>query len=180
MLMTNFDDVVTERLDLIAIAPAMLLSEKAGDGRLAEWIGCAVPANWPLEPWEPHVFDLLLAQYERRPEQIAWHRYIGLREADGTRTLIGAVGSFWRETAPAECEIGWGILPQFERRGLATEASRALIELIRGDGQIQSVIAHTYPHLRGSIRVMEKCGFVYEGAGEEEEGTVRYRLRLRG
>ena len=178
MLIDTFADVVTPRLDLIAITPAMLLSEKAGDGRLAEWIRCRIPLSWPPEHWEPHVYDILLAQYERVPEQISWHRYVALRGEDETRTLVGAVGSFWRETAPAECEMGWGMLPGFEGRGLATEAAHALLEVIRADMQIESVVAHTFPRLVGSVRVMEKCGFVYEGPGEEE-GTVRYRLPLR-
>ncbi len=178
MFSSECGDVVTPRLDLIAITPAALLSEKAGDGRLGEWIKCVVLANWPPEHWEPHVLDVLLAQYELVPEQMAWHRYMALREADGRRTLIGALGSFWREAAPAECEMGWGVLPEFEGRGLATEAARALIEVIRESEGIESVVAHTFPRLRGSVRVMEKCGFVYEGPGEEE-GSVRYRLRLR-
>lgn len=178
MEMGTYADLVTPRLELIAIAPAALLSERAGDGRLPELIGCLVPANWPPEHWEPHVFDILLAQYERRPEQVAWHRYVALREADGRRTLIGATGSFWRESAPEECEIGYGLLPEYEGRGLATEAARALIEVIREDDEIRSVVAHTFPKLVGSVRVMEKCGFLFEGPGEEE-GTLRYRLQLR-
>lgn len=40
------------------------------------------------------------------------------------------------------------------------------------------VIAHTLPDLRPSIRVMEKCGFVFAGHGPLEDGieTVRYEL----
>jgi len=178
MTVPAYEDVVTQRLALIAITPTMLLSERAGDGRLGELIGCVVPAKWPPEHWEPHVFEVLLAQYERQPEQMAWQRYVVFREADGGRVLIGSVGAFWRETAPAECEIGYSILPPFEGRGLATEAARALIALIREDARITSVMAHTYPRLGGSVRVMERCGLVYEGPGEEV-GTVRYRLRLR-
>ncbi|HMI75912.1 MAG TPA: hypothetical protein VK495_14505 [Steroidobacteraceae bacterium] len=34
------DDIITSRLSLIAITPAMLLSEKNGDGRLGELIQC--------------------------------------------------------------------------------------------------------------------------------------------
>ncbi len=37
-----------------------------------------------------------------------------------------------------------------------------------------SIIAHTFPSLLGSIRVMEKCGLTFEGEGEEA-GTIRYQ-----
>ncbi len=177
MLLDHHEDLRTPRLALIAITPAMLVSEQSADQKLGALIGCAVPPNWPPVDWEPHVLDILLQQYERCPEQVSWHRYVALVNQDGTRSLIGMTGAFWRETSPAECEIGYSILPPHERQGLATEAAQALIRLIRGNPQIKSVIAHTFPELIGSIRVMEKCGLVFEGKGEEER-TIRYRLWL--
>jgi [ribosomal protein S5]-alanine N-acetyltransferase len=172
------EEILTPRLTLIAITPAMLRTEQANDNRLGHLIHCAIPASWPPAHWEPHVLDVLLQQYELYPEQIDWHRYIAVRNADGSRTLIGTMGAFWRPTSPHECEIGYSILPSFEGRGLATEATRALIERIRSNARVNSVIAHTFPHLKGSIRVMEKCGLALDGKGEEA-GTVRYRLHLR-
>jgi RimJ/RimL family protein N-acetyltransferase len=177
MLLTQREDIITPRLALIAITPAMLKSEQADDKNLGMLIRCAIPPNWPPVDWEPHVLDTLLAQYERHPEQMAWHRYVAFLNPDGTRTLIGSMGAFWRDTSPHECEIGYTILPPYEGRGLATEGARALINLIRGDSRMTSIIAHTFPELKASIRVMEKCGLVFDGNGEEA-GTVRYRLML--
>ena len=172
------DDIVTARLSLIAITPEMLLSEKNGDGRFGELIRCVVPTNWPPEHWEPHVFDFLLKQLAEHPEQLGWPRYVSLVAADGQRTLIGTLGAFTKPGQSNECEIGYSILPPYEGMGLATEGAKALIEYLRKDERLESVIAHTFPSLTGSVRVMEKCGMVLEGEGEE--GTVRYRLRLRG
>jgi [ribosomal protein S5]-alanine N-acetyltransferase len=172
------DDIVTSRLSLIAITPEMLLSEKNGDGRLGELIQCVIPANWPLTDWEPHVYDFLLSQLAEHPEQHGWPRYVGLVEPDGQRRLIGSLGAFTKAGRPEECEIGYGILPPYEGLGFATEAARALIDYVRRDERIESVIAHTFPSLPGSIRVMEKCGLVFDGEGEEV-GTIRYRLRLK-
>ena len=76
------------------------------------------------------------------------------------------------------CEFGYEILPPYEGRGFATEGAKALIEYLRRDERIESVIGHTFPSIPASIRVMEKCGLVYDGEGEEA-GTVRYRLWLR-
>ncbi len=172
------NDIVTARLSLIAITPEMLLSEKNGDGRLGELTQCVIPANWPPTNWEPHVFDFLLTQLAEHPEQLGWPRYVSFVAEDGRRTLIGTLGAFATAADPSVCEIGYEILAPYEGRGFATEGAKALIEYLRRNERIEGVIAHTFPSLVGSIRVMEKCGMVFDGNGEEA-GTVRYRLRLR-
>ena len=178
MLLTQRDDIVTSRLTLIAITPEMLLSEKNGDGRLGELIQCVIPANWPLKDWEPHVFDFLLAQLAEHPEQLGWPRYVSFVQPEGHRTLIGTLGAFTKAGRPSECEIGYSILAPYEGRGFATEGAKALIDYLRGDERLNSVIAHTFPSIPASIRVMEKCGMFFDGEGEEA-GTIRYRLLLR-
>jgi ribosomal-protein-alanine N-acetyltransferase len=178
MPLLQCDDIVTPRLALIAIMPETVWSEKAGDQRLGELIGCTIPNNWPHIDWEPHVFDFLLAQFDQHPDQIGWARYIALPFSDGSRTLIGTVGAFTKSATPNEAEIGYGLLPEFEGRGLATEAAKALVEFLRREERITSIIAHTFPSIPSSIRVMEKCGLTYDGEGEEA-GTIRYRLQLR-
>lgn len=172
------DDIVTPHLSLIAITPEMVQSEKANDHRLGELIQCAIPDNWPPVDWEPHVFDFILAQFNEHPEQIGWHRYVTLVPPNGTRTLIGCLGASSKPTNPAECEIGYSILPPFEGRGFATEGTMALIDYLRRDPQLTSIIAHTFPRLPASIRIMEKSGLTFDGPGDEE-GTIRYRLPLR-
>jgi [ribosomal protein S5]-alanine N-acetyltransferase len=177
MSLRCLDDIVTSRLSLITTTPEILRSEQAGEGRLGELIRCVVPPNWPHENWEPHVYDFLLKQLEEHPEQLGWHRYVGLVSTDGSRTLIGSLGGFTKDD-PSEAEIGYGFLPEFQGQGFATEGARALIEYLRGEEGIVSVIAHTFPSIPASLRVMEKCGMVFDGDGEEA-GTVRYRLVLR-
>jgi [ribosomal protein S5]-alanine N-acetyltransferase len=172
------EDIVTPRLSLIAVTPEMLNSEKNGDGLLGEHIQCVIPTNWPPVDWEPHVLDFLLAQFAEHPEQLGWCRYVGYVNPDGTRALIGTLGAFVRASRPSECEIGYSILAPYEGQGLATEAAQTLIAYLRGNAGLTSVIAHSFPSLPASIRIMEKCGMVFDGQGEEP-GTVRYRLELR-
>ena len=165
-------EIGTERLVLIAITPESVASEKAGDGRLAEITGAKVPGEWPPEHWEPHVFDLLLECFAADAAEVGWHRYIAL-EDDGGRTLIGTLGGFRRGS---ECEVGYSVLPQFQKRGYATEGLRAFIAWALASGLVDTVVAQTFPVLPASIRVMQKCGMEFEGKGFEE-GTVLYRLK---
>jgi RimJ/RimL family protein N-acetyltransferase len=71
-------------------------------------------------------------------------------------------------------EIGYSVVPSWQRRGLATEASRALIESAWGRGA-EVVLAHTLPHLTPSIRVLEKLGFA--AAESSEDGVLAFALR---
>ena len=55
---------------------------------------------------------------------------------------------------------------------------RALIGWAFAHQEVKKIIAHTLPGLAPSIRVMEKCGFVFAGDGNIEDGmqTIRYQL----
>ena len=163
----RYPEIRTLRLRLVAITPALL---RVDDSALGKQMGVAVPALWPPEHWEPHVFDFLEALYARAPYAIAWTRYVVTRAEPAT--LIGTLGGFPR--TETEAEVGYGILPPWQRQGLATEGLRALMEEIRQRDAVRTFSAQTYPHLVASVRVLEKCGFALAGSGDEE-GTVRYR-----
>jgi RimJ/RimL family protein N-acetyltransferase len=168
----NIPDILTARLRLVAITADMLDAESAHALRLQPLLHARVPAEWPDDNWEPHVFDYIRKQYADHPETMGWMRYVVLPGDDPV--LIGTVGAGPRKEH--EVEFGYAILKPWQRRGFATEAARTLLNEVFANPTVESVIAHTYPHLQESIRVMEKCGLVADGAGDEE-GTVRYRLR---
>ncbi len=170
---------MTARLRLVAITPEMLDEESIDPQRLAPLLQARVPAEWPDANWEPHVFDFIRRQCVEHPETRGWNRYVVLHGGNTTlngddAVLIGTVGAFPK--SDHEAEFGYAILQPWQRRGYATEAARALLDHVFAPGRVSSVIAHTFPHLPESIRVMEKCGLLPDGAGDED-GTLRYRLR---
>jgi RimJ/RimL family protein N-acetyltransferase len=178
---SHIPDIVTPRLALIPITQDSILIEQAAGGdyhRFGQTIGCNIHPEWPPADWEPHVFEFFLRQFDEHPDQLGWSRYVALPQSDGTRILIGTLGGFSKSDPPGMCEIGYGILPSFEGHGFATEGTLALIDYLRRNTGTTSIIAHTFPSLLRSIRVMEKCGLVFDGTGDEE-GTIRYRLNLR-
>jgi [ribosomal protein S5]-alanine N-acetyltransferase len=162
-------NISTARLELVAVTPESILSEQAGDGRLGETLGCRVAAEWPPEDWEPHVFVWLLNRFAEDPSSIRWGRYILLRKDVAAPVLIGTVG--------AVPEFGYAVVPEFRRRGYALEAALEMIAWVKGTGEVTQLVAHTYPELAASIRILERCGFVLEGPGKEER-TIWYRRDL--
>jgi RimJ/RimL family protein N-acetyltransferase len=93
--------------------------------------------------------------------------YVVLREGSNDRTAIGAGGFKGRPTHAGEVEVGYAILPQFQRRGFATEALRAWVEHALADPRVSVLVAHTLAGLDASIRVAANAGFRLVGPGED-------------
>lgn len=172
------EPIITPRLDLVAITPEALRSEQAADDHLAEILNCRVTSEWPHADWEPHVFELLLSTFAERPEDIGWHRYILLRpevesDSEAKPILIGSLGAFRWPSSPTEVEFGYAIIPEFRLHGYATEAAQAMLTWIEATDPSVTIMAHTYPELTGSIRILEHCDFTRQGPGTEPR-TIRF------
>ena len=168
------NDIITSRLALVAITPESLWSERSGDGLLGTINNAHVPLEWPPEQWELHVFELLIKRFGDDPTELGWHRYVALRHRDRSRTLIGTLGGFRTAQRPEKVEVGYSVLKDFQGKGYATEGTKALIDWALARSSLKMISAQTFPSLPKSIRVMEKCGMKYVGAGDEE-GSVRYQ-----
>jgi RimJ/RimL family protein N-acetyltransferase len=76
-------------------------------------------------------------------------------------------------------EVGYWISRQYWGKGIATNALAAFLE----HEQTRSLYAHVAKHNRGSLRVLEKCGFtiIGEASGESDasdEQVQEYMLKL--
>ena len=70
-------------------------------------------------------------------------------------------------------EIAYGIAPEHQGKGYATEAAEALTAYAFGSGQVRVVRAHTLPESNASGRVLTKCGFRNIGEViDPEDGLV--------
>ena len=171
LLRRGVADLKTERLRLVAITPAMLKADETGREALAQMLDAEVTPEWPPEHWEPHVYHFIARQYTDEPHTRGYHRYVLLPKGRAS-VLIGAVGGFPK--LEGDVEIGYSTVPSYQRKGYGTEAARALVDWLLKQKDVRSVSAQTYPHLPESIKVMQRCGMLYVGPGEDE-GTVRYQ-----
>lgn len=75
---------------------------------------------------------------------------------------IGICGLLKRETLD-DVDIGFAFLPQFRSQGYGSESAAAALAHGRETHRLERIVAITSPGNEGSIRLLEKIGFKYEG-----------------
>ena len=107
------------------------------------------------------------------PDQAEWYTVWIIELKD--KTMAGAL-CFKGLNEDGSAEIGYGILPEHQGRGYATEAVGAAVSWALDQPGVTRVEAETEPGNTASQRVLEKCGFVPTGtAGEEGPRFVKTR-----
>lgn len=103
----------------------------------------------------------------KMPEQHIWYTVWFMQLQDGDRPVIGDL-SFKGLQKDGSVEIGYGIKPEYQGRGLATEAVTAMTRWAITQPGVLRVEAETEPNNIASRRVLEKSGFVPNGIMGEE------------
>jgi len=87
--------------------------------------------------------------------------------------VVGKCGFKGPPGADGVVEIAYGVAPEHQGKGYATEAAAALTTYAFRDGQVRVVRAHTLPQPNASTRVLTKCGFQRVGEViDPEDGLV--------
>jgi RimJ/RimL family protein N-acetyltransferase len=87
--------------------------------------------------------------------------------------VVGTCGFKGPPGAEGTVEIAYGVAPDQQGKGYATEATEALVAHAFSAGQVRLVCAHTFAAANASARVLTKCGF--QAVGEvidPEDGLV--------
>jgi len=95
-----------------------------------------------------------------------------------TRLVIGSAAFKGPPDDAGEVEIAYGIVPDYQGRGYATEAASALVSFAFESGRVNQVRAHTLPAANASTRVLTKCGFKYTGEIVDPEDGLVWRWEL--
>ena len=112
----------------------------------------------------------MLSGCKRDPENRIWYApwKMTLKNDD---TYIGNL-SFKGPAQDNVVEIGYGILPDQEGKGYTTEAVQAMTQWAFGNADVVFVEAEIEPENRASRHILEKCGFVSNGEGQEDPRFV--------
>jgi [ribosomal protein S5]-alanine N-acetyltransferase len=104
-----------------------------------------------------------LGQAERYIRQILDNArlYYHVVELKATGQLIGIVTFLHRDYQPHP-DIGFALLPAFEKHGYALEACQAYLEEVLKTGAFANVLGITLPHNSKSINLLTKLGLGYQ------------------
>ena len=155
-------DILTENLKLLLQTPEEVLA--------------SIEAMSPSDRAE--VSPVWLARVKASTSADPWmHGFALVQRASGT--VVGSCGYKGPPGQDAVVEIAYGINPEFQGRGYATEAARALIAFAFGSGRVTLVRAHTMPTVNASTRVLTKCRFERVGEVVDPEDGLVWRWELR-
>jgi RimJ/RimL family protein N-acetyltransferase len=94
------------------------------------------------------------------------------------RLVIGCVGFKGPPDDDGLVEIAYGIVPQYQARGFATEGAAAGVRFAFADDRVRGVRAHTLPTPNASTRVLAKCGFTHVGEVVDPDDGPVWRWEL--
>jgi RimJ/RimL family protein N-acetyltransferase len=123
------------------------------------------------------IYERALSNMAQAP---AWAALLSTRlyVLDGER-VIGSGGVKAPPGSDGEVEIGYGVAPAYQGRGLATQAARALTDEALAHGA-RRVSALTAPDNTASWRLLQRIGYVRDGETiDPEDGLVWRWVRER-
>jgi RimJ/RimL family protein N-acetyltransferase len=118
-----------------------------------------------------------LAALETATETDPWRHGFALVHSE-SGLVIGNAGFTGPPDGHGIVEIAYGIVPEHQGRGYATEAAQALVAYARADARVRTVCAHTLPQTSASTRVLEKCGFRRAGQVNHSTDGLIWRWEL--
>lgn len=95
-----------------------------------------------------------------------------------THEVVGGCGFKGHPGADRIAEVAYGIAPEHQGKGYATEAAAALVAFAFSSGLVGTVRAHTIAESNASTRVLAKCGFLPGGTVHDPEDGEVWRWEI--
>ena len=149
-----------------------------GRAALAKALGVDVPNEWPPQFYDEDAVRYTLDALRQIPNHGGWTFYYLLLHATAERraTAIGTAGFKAAPDEQGEVELGYGVLPSYQRQGYATEAVHGMTAFAFANPRVHTVVGQTLPSLIPSIGVLEKAGFQFDGEGSDPQVPADQRV----
>ena len=148
--------VATPRLVLLALDARTVELMLAGDSVAAgERLGVVLPPD--IGRTSEGLLRIRLNDLRTTPEAEPWLLRV-IADRRTPRRMVGFVGFHGPPDAGGRAEVGYEVLPEYRRRGIALEATRGLLEWARGRG-VHTFVASVRPGNTASQALVARLGF---------------------
>jgi [ribosomal protein S5]-alanine N-acetyltransferase len=153
-------EIATRRLHLIAATHNLLEADLHDRAELCRSLGAAIPPDWPPPLNDEETTRYTLSYLAANPDAVGWASWYFIRnEPPEKRVVVGLGGFHSKPSADGTVEVGYSLIPQFQRMGYATEAVEGLLAWAFGHPDVRRVTAKTLSDLIASNAVLERTGF---------------------
>jgi len=149
--------LVTARLTLVPFDADLVRAARHDRALLARLLGAAIPEGWP-GPDFGEVLPMIQDAVERDPGHAAWVRLVVLNKGTG-QTLVGDAGFLGPPSPDGSVVLGYAVVPEYRRRGIATETAQTLAGWALRQPGVTRIVAECEPDNAASIRVLDAAGF---------------------
>jgi [ribosomal protein S5]-alanine N-acetyltransferase len=168
--------IETTRLRLVPATVEHVHAEINDRGAFAHLIPAEIPTNWPPES-TVDALPLFLRWLEAAPQDVGWFGWYALaKDVGGQGPVLVGSGGFLGPPQNGMVDVGYSVLPQYHRRGIATEMVAALLRWAYDESaDLDRIAAETEWSNPASVRVLSKLGFVQSGQSANADGQ-RFEL----
>jgi ribosomal-protein-alanine N-acetyltransferase len=153
--------VATPRLVLLALDARTVELMLAGDSVAAgERLGVVLPPD--IGRTSEGLLRVRLNDLRSAPEAEPWLLRV-IADRRTPRRMVGFVGFHGPPDHGGRAEVGYEVLPEYRRRGIALEATRGLLEWARGRG-VRTFVASVRPGNIASQALVSRLGFERAGS----------------
>jgi RimJ/RimL family protein N-acetyltransferase len=147
-------ELETERLLVTPLSLDRAHAAMTDRDLLRRQLHAEIPDEWPNREFAEFL-PLLAQQLLQEPPFADW---IGLIIHRQERVLVGDIGFKGLPDSGGTVEIGYSVVPEYQGRGFATEATRAMIRWAFSNEAVETVTASCLNDNAPSIRVLQKAG----------------------
>jgi [ribosomal protein S5]-alanine N-acetyltransferase len=182
--MAGVTELITERLRLVPITVPLVEAVLEGDRARAEQLLRAdCPLAWPNRALIERAFYASLDAIRKDPYVRLWGDRVMITR-QGPPRVVGSVVFHGAPDASGAVEIAYGVEEDSQRRGFATEATRASVDWALSEPAVLAVRAATPTWHIASQKVLLACGLVRVGERDSPLGDLweyerrRYEARV--
>ena len=159
-------------LELIPYSPEQLLALIDGDVEFEKRMGFAAAKGLRDFFISDDVSPAWIESLRKSSGPNPWKHGFAVVDRE-SQSVVGSAGFKGPPDEEGMVEIAYGIVPDYEGRGYATEAAALLVRFASENDEVRLIRAHTLPTNNASTRVLTKCGFDKVGeVVDPEDGLV--------